>query len=143
MPVLSRIVQGVNRSIRAIRKTMPEATVLLCDAAESFKTHDQSLKAEVAKGNTLVITRHGRPIAKVVPVSTTAKSLRGSWKGIVKIKGDIVKFKPVDREGYDAAVEAVDKGQFQPLIRKVDFSLEAFQADPVGTNAKLMGVLHG
>ena len=57
--------------------------------------------------------------------------------------GDIVKFKPVDREGYDAAVEAVDKGQFQPLIRKVDFSLEAFQADPAGTNAKLMGVLHG
>ena len=46
----------------------------------------------MAKGNTLVITRHGRPIAKVVPVSTTAKSLRGSWKGIVKIKGDIVKF---------------------------------------------------
>ena len=57
--------------------------------------------------------------------------------------GDIVKFKPVDRAGYDAAVEAVDKGQFQPLIRKVDFSLEAFQADPAGTNAKLMGVLHG
>jgi hypothetical protein len=31
-------------------------------------------------------------IAKVLPVSATAKSLRGGWKGIVKIKGDIVKF---------------------------------------------------
>lgn len=57
--------------------------------------------------------------------------------------GDIVKFKPVDRAGYDAAVEAVDKGQFNPLIRPVNFSLKAFQADPTGTNAKLTQVLHG
>src|SRR5262249_12598776 len=39
MPVLSRIVQGVSRSIRAIRESMPEATILLCDAAETYKTH--------------------------------------------------------------------------------------------------------
>jgi urea carboxylase len=57
--------------------------------------------------------------------------------------GDIVKFKPVNREEYDAAVEAVDRGRFDPLIRKVSFSLEDFQADPAGTNAKLLGVLHG
>jgi urea carboxylase len=57
--------------------------------------------------------------------------------------GDIVKFKPVDRDDYDAAVEAVDKGRFDPLIRKVDFSLAAFQADPAGTNAKLLEMLHG
>src|SRR5207344_1641687 len=43
--------------------------------------------------------------------------------------GDIVKFKPVDRDGYDAAVEAVDKGRFDPPIAKVDFSLDAFNAD--------------
>ncbi|GGC80883.1 5-oxoprolinase subunit B family protein [Chelatococcus reniformis] len=57
--------------------------------------------------------------------------------------GDIVKFKPVDRAGYDAAVEEVDKGTFAPLIRNVDFSLAAFHADPTATNAKLLGVLHG
>jgi urea carboxylase len=57
--------------------------------------------------------------------------------------GDIVKFKPVNRDDYDAAVQAVDKGSFDPLIRKVDFSLEAFQADPAATNAKLLEVLHG
>ena len=57
-----------------------------------FKSKCLGLLDEVAKGNTLVITKHGRPIAKVLPVSTAAKSLRGSWKGIVKIKGDIVKF---------------------------------------------------
>ena len=38
MPVLSRIVQAVSRGIRAIRRAMPEATVLLCDAAENYKT---------------------------------------------------------------------------------------------------------
>ena len=57
--------------------------------------------------------------------------------------GDIVKFKPVGREEYDADVEAVDTGRFAPLIREVDFSLEAFQADPAATNARLLKVLHG
>ncbi|WP_181704839.1 5-oxoprolinase subunit B family protein [Chthonobacter rhizosphaerae] len=57
--------------------------------------------------------------------------------------GDIVKFKPVNRDDYDAAVEAVDKGRFDPLIRKVRFSLDDFQADPAATNAKLLEVLHG
>ncbi len=51
MPVLSRIVQGVSRGIRAIRRAMPEATVLLCDAAENYKTRVESLKPEVARRN--------------------------------------------------------------------------------------------
>lgn len=57
--------------------------------------------------------------------------------------GDIVKFKPVDRDGYDAAVEAVDKGQFVPPIREVKFDLTEFQKDIDGYNAQLEGVLHG
>jgi len=57
--------------------------------------------------------------------------------------GDIVKFKPVGRDEYDAAVEAVDTGRFAPTIRAVDFSLAAFQADPAATNTKLLEVLHG
>lgn len=51
MPVLSRIVQGVSRSIRAIRAAQPEATVLLCDAVESYKTRTPSLQTEVARRN--------------------------------------------------------------------------------------------
>jgi prevent-host-death family protein len=57
-----------------------------------FKSKCLGLLDEVAKGNTLVITKRGRPIARVLPISATAKSLRGSWKDIVKIKGDVVKF---------------------------------------------------
>src|SRR5207237_3371967 len=51
MPVLSRIVQGVNRSIRAIRRAQPEATVLLCANVENYKTRDESLQIEVKRRN--------------------------------------------------------------------------------------------
>jgi beta-glucosidase/6-phospho-beta-glucosidase/beta-galactosidase/glycosyltransferase involved in cell wall biosynthesis len=51
MPVLSRIVQGVARGIRAIRNAQPDAVVLLCDAVESYKTRTRSLDAEVKRRN--------------------------------------------------------------------------------------------
>lgn len=51
MPVLSRIAQGVARGIRAVRQVMPEATVLLCDSAEAFRSRHKTLAAEVARRN--------------------------------------------------------------------------------------------
>ncbi|MGO7986350.1 5-oxoprolinase subunit B family protein [Rhizobium leguminosarum] len=57
--------------------------------------------------------------------------------------GDIVKFKPVDRDGYDTAVEEVDKRLFSPPIREVRFDLREFSEDIHGYNAALEGVLHG
>jgi urea carboxylase len=57
--------------------------------------------------------------------------------------GDIVKFKPVDRDGYDAAIEEVERGRFEPPIQPVTFSLNDFHADPASTNAKILGALHG
>ena len=57
--------------------------------------------------------------------------------------GDIVKFKPVDRNGYDQAVEDVDKGRFSPPIREVKFDLTEFSKDIDGYNAKLEDILHG
>lgn len=51
MPVLSRIVQGVGRGIAAIRRMMPEATVLLCDAAEHYKTRVSELQVEAQRRN--------------------------------------------------------------------------------------------
>ena len=56
--------------------------------------------------------------------------------------GDIVKWKPISREEYDAAVEDVQAGQFEPKIADVTFDLEAFNADIDGTNAKLMEALY-
>ena len=57
--------------------------------------------------------------------------------------GDIVRFKPVDREGYDQAVRDVESGRFDPTIRPVTFDLRAFSQDPVATNRSLDEVLHG
>lgn len=56
--------------------------------------------------------------------------------------GDIVKWKPIGRNEYDAAVEDVEAGRFEPKIANVVFDLEAFNADVDGTNAKLMEALH-
>jgi urea carboxylase len=57
--------------------------------------------------------------------------------------GDIVKWKPIDRPAYDAAVADVDVGRFAPVIRDVSFSLTEFNRDIDAYNRKLDGVLHG
>lgn len=57
--------------------------------------------------------------------------------------GDIVKFKPIGRDDYDAALEAVAAGRFEPAIRDVTFDLRAFQQDMNGYNARLQEALHG
>ena len=41
--------------------------------------------------------------------------------------GDIVKWKPIDRPAYDAAVADVDAGRFAPIIRNVSFSSHRVQ----------------
>lgn len=56
---------------------------------------------------------------------------------------DIVKWKPVTRDEYDAAIEAVDANRYEPMIRPATFSLSAFNKDMAGTNAKLMEALNG
>ncbi|KAF0171002.1 MAG: allophanate hydrolase subunit 1 [Rhodobacteraceae bacterium] len=57
--------------------------------------------------------------------------------------GDIVKWKPISRDQYDADIEAVNENKFLPTVREASFSLTDFNKDINGTNAKLMEVLHG
>ncbi|SCM76474.1 Allophanate hydrolase subunit 1 [uncultured Pleomorphomonas sp.] len=57
--------------------------------------------------------------------------------------GDIVKFKPIDRDAYDQAVLDVERGTFSPLIRDVSFDLRAFHKDIAGYNHQLEGALNG
>jgi len=38
----------------------------------------------------IVITKRGKPVARVIPISADSSSLIGSLKGRVKIKGDIL-----------------------------------------------------
>ena len=53
--------------------------------------------------------------------------------------GDIVKFKPVDRDGYDAAIELVNAGRFEPTMRPVTFSLDEFHERPGGDQQETPG----
>ena len=71
---------------------MKESTL----GASEFRAKCLGLLDRVAKGSTLIVTKRGRPIAKVSPFSAPLKSLRGSWKGVVKIKGDIVNVNETD-----------------------------------------------
>ncbi len=57
--------------------------------------------------------------------------------------GDIVKWKPIDRAQYDAAVADVETGKFTPLMKNVTFSLDEFNKNIDGYNRKLDEVLHG
>ena len=56
--------------------------------------------------------------------------------------GDIVKFKPIDRNRYDELVEQVEQGGYVPIIKNVTFSLDEFQKDNDGYNKQLLEVLY-
>lgn len=56
--------------------------------------------------------------------------------------GDIVKWKPIDRDEYDRCIAAVEANTYVPRIREVVFSLEDFNKDIDGTNAKLEEMLN-
>ncbi len=61
-------------------------------AASDFKARCLRLLDEVQEGAILVITKRGHPVARVVPISPPRRTLRGTWKNSLKIRGDIVHF---------------------------------------------------
>ena len=68
--------------------------------ASEFKAKCLALIDEVAQsGETLVITKNGKPLAELVP-HREKKSPFGIWKGKVVITGDIVS--PFDDSEWDA-----------------------------------------
>ena len=68
---------------------MKELTV----TASEFKAKCLRMLDDVAaKGAPVLITKRGRPIARLVPLGGPPESLEGTWKGLVEIKGDIVSF---------------------------------------------------
>jgi prevent-host-death family protein len=65
--------------------------------ASEFKAKCLRLLEEIAaEGKSVTITKRGRPIARVSPVSPTVRPLRGTWKTSVRIRGDIVRFNTAD-----------------------------------------------
>ena len=65
--------------------------------AAVFKAECLKLMDEVARtGQPVVITKHGKPVAQLVPIPAQSSSLFGYMKNTVKIKGDVVA--PIDEE---------------------------------------------
>jgi prevent-host-death family protein len=68
--------------------------------AGEFKAKCLKLLDEVAETReTLVITKHGKPVAQVLPMPVKQTDIVGSMKGSVTILGDIIS--PIDVE-WDA-----------------------------------------
>jgi len=63
-------------------KTMP---------AGQFKVHCLAIMDEVAaKRQAVVITKRGKPVAKLVPVEKEKDDIFGFYEGKIKITGDVV-----------------------------------------------------
>lgn len=58
--------------------------------AYEAKTHLPQLLERVENGEEITITRHGRPVARLVPIAGADESPRvgGQWKGRVRIADD-------------------------------------------------------
>lgn len=68
--------------------------------ATEFKAKCLKIMDEVAEsGERVLITKHGKPVAELVPIREKPKSLYGVHKDNIKILGDIIS--PIDVEWED------------------------------------------
>ena len=59
--------------------------------AGEFKTHCLRVMDEVSKTRqTLTITKHGRPVAHLVPIESPSREVFGCLRSEIEIVGDIV-----------------------------------------------------
>jgi len=72
--------------------------------AGQFKTHCLSVIDEVYnKREEVVITKHGKPMARLVPQNDSPENIFGAMRGLAVITGDLVE--PItDPEDWDADI---------------------------------------
>ena len=74
--------------------------------AAVFKAECLKLMDEVARtGRSILITKHGKPVAQLAPVAAEPGSLFGYMKNSVQIKGEVV---ASTAETWDAMSDAPD-----------------------------------
>jgi prevent-host-death family protein len=77
--------------------TMVGEVVMRTIKASEFKAGCLKLMDEVAaSGESLVITRNGKPVAQLGPIGHERRSIWGLHKGQIEILGDIIE--PIDVE---------------------------------------------
>jgi len=88
---MARQHQASQRTVRAAPDRGSDDGTALSVPAAQFKAHCLSLLERVRQSRRpIVVTRHGQPVAKVVPFQAEPPSILGFSKGTVKILGDIV-----------------------------------------------------
>jgi prevent-host-death family protein len=71
--------------------TMIEGCSMKTMAAGEFKVHCLKVMDEVqSKRQAVLITKRGKPVAKLVPVEKEKDDIFGFMKGKVKVLGDVV-----------------------------------------------------
>ena len=53
------------------------------------KTHLSALLERVERGEEIVITRHGRPVARLLPIARSAADARAAAERLLQIGGDL------------------------------------------------------
>ena len=56
--------------------------------------------------------------------------------------GDIFKFKPIEEDEFKEIEFAVEKDNFEPLVKEVEFNLDDFLKDIDGYNKNLVRALY-
>lgn len=88
---------GKTRKVKEARMVPTDVTVM---SAAEFKTHCLQLMDRVQRERSeVVVTKYGRPVAKLVPYEEEPASPLGWLRGTVTVQGDIVG--PVD-EAWEA-----------------------------------------
>lgn len=66
-------------------------TMMRSVPAGEFKAHCLALMDEVERTREpIVVTKRGKPVAKLVPAEPAGDDLFGSWAGRIQVLGDIV-----------------------------------------------------
>ncbi|WP_255171344.1 5-oxoprolinase subunit B family protein [Natrononativus amylolyticus] len=83
---------------------------------------------------------YGRTPVEVLDVDQELSAFEESM--VLPNPGDILNFRRIDREEYDAIREEVEAGTYQYTLERVDFEPQQFFEDPRGYNERLMEVLY-
>ena len=88
---MARQRQASKRPVRVTAARPRDDGAGLSVPAAQFKAHCLSLLERVRQSRrSIIVTKHGRPVAKVVPFPTQPRAILGFSKGTVAILGDIV-----------------------------------------------------
>jgi len=85
--------RAVAKAAKPATKPAQQQTIGVAD----FKARCLELLDGVGtRGDEIVITKRGKPIARIGPIRPTAPDLKGMYAGRMKIVGDIVNFNLAD-----------------------------------------------